>query len=198
LVSQANAEYRYFFFHCFFYIAYVISGLLAKPDWPQVFRQMAAPSGNWNLPYTVMLVGLVGTTIAPWMQFYLQSSIVEKGITREEYKHIQLDVVVGCILAPVIAFFIVVACAATLFQAGVHVESAQDAAVALRPLAGPYASWLFAFGLFNASIFASAKDIGGTTTLSSSDSFKSRSSISSGMCNPLSRSVNVTVILANY
>src|SRR3989338_8562291 len=86
---------------CFFYIAYVISGLLAKPDWPQVFRQMAAPSGNWNLPYTVMLVGLVGTTIAPWMQFYLQSSIVEKGITREEYKHIQLDVVVGCILAPV-------------------------------------------------------------------------------------------------
>ncbi|OGX43097.1 MAG: Mn transporter [Omnitrophica WOR_2 bacterium RIFCSPLOWO2_12_FULL_50_9] len=141
---------------CFFYIAYVISGLLAKPDWPQVFRQMAAPSGNWNLPYTVMLVGLVGTTIAPWMQFYLQSSIVEKGITREEYKHIQLDVVVGCILAPVIAFFIVVACAATLFQAGVHVESAQDAAVAMRPLAGPYASWLFAFGLFNASIFAAS------------------------------------------
>ncbi len=141
---------------CFFYIAYVISGFLAKPDWPEVFRQMAAPSWNWSLPYTVMLVGLVGTTIAPWMQFYLQSSIVEKGITTEEYKHIQLDVVVGCIIAPIIAFFIVVACAATLFHSGVPVDSAGDAAVALWPLAGPYASWLFAFGLFNASIFAAS------------------------------------------
>jgi len=114
------------------------------------------PRFQWDLSYTVMLVGLVGTTVAPWMQFYLQSSIVEKGVTIEEYKHIRLDVVGGCIIAPVVAFFIVVACAATLFKEGIVVESAQSAALALEPLAGKYATWLFSFGLFNASIFAAS------------------------------------------
>lgn len=141
---------------CFFYIAYVISGFIAKPDWSEVARQTLAPTIDWNLAYVVMLVGIIGTTIAPWMQFYLQSSIVEKGVTIEDYKHIRLDVVGGCIIAPVVAFFIVVACAATLFQSGIMVESAQDAALALEPLAGRHATWLFAFGLFNASIFAAS------------------------------------------
>jgi len=147
---------KIFLFACFFYIAYVISGFIAKPDWSEVFKQTIAPEFSWNLDYTVMLVGLIGTTIAPWMQFYLQSSIVEKGVTIEEYRHLRLDVVGGCIIAPVIAFFIVVACAATLFEAGVMIESAQEAALALRPLAGNYATWLFSFGLFNASIFAAS------------------------------------------
>lgn len=147
---------KVFLFACFFYIAYVISGFVAKPDWGDVLTNTVSPSFDWNLAYIVMLVGLVGTTIAPWMQFYLQSSIVEKGVTVEEYKMLRLDVGVGCVLAPVIAFFIVIACAATLFQAGIRIESAQDAAVALKPLAGGYATTLFAFGLFNASIFAAS------------------------------------------
>ncbi|MBU4334793.1 MAG: Nramp family divalent metal transporter [Candidatus Omnitrophica bacterium] len=147
---------KIFLFACLFYVAYIVSGFMAKPHWNDVFRQTISPSFNWNLDYTVMLVGLVGTTIAPWMQFYLQSSIVEKGVTIEEYRHLRIDVIAGCIIAPIIAFFIVVACAATMFQSGITIESAQDAALALRPLAGNYASLLFAFGLFNASIFAAS------------------------------------------
>lgn len=147
---------KIFLFACLFYISYVISGFLARPDWGHVLEQTVRPEINWSLGYTVMLVGLVGTTIAPWMQFYLQSSIVEKGVTIEEYQHLRLDVVGGCIIAPVVAFFIVVACAATMFQAGVPVESAKDAALALKPLAGEYASILFSFGLFIASIFAAS------------------------------------------
>ena len=147
---------RVFLGACLFYIAYVISGILAKPDWGVVLQQTGTPQFHFDVHYTIMLVGIVGTTIAPWMQFYMQSSIVEKGITVEKYKHLKLDVVSGCILAPLVAFFIVVACAATLFQAGVRVETAQDAAIALQPLAGDYASWLFAFGLFTASLFAAS------------------------------------------
>jgi Mn2+/Fe2+ NRAMP family transporter len=147
---------KIFLFACFFYIAYVISGFIAKPEWSDVFRQTIAPKIDFDLKYSIMLVGIIGTTIAPWMQFYLQSSIVEKGITVEDYKHVRLDVVGGCVLAPIVAFFIVVACAATLFQEGIQIETAKDAALALRPLAGNYATWLFAFGLFNASIFAAS------------------------------------------
>lgn len=147
---------KVFLFACFFYIAYVISGFMAHPRWEDVINQTVAPRINWSSDYMVMLVGLVGTTIAPWMQFYLQSSVVEKGIRVEDYKHLKLDVVSGCIIAPFVGFFIVVACAATLFKAGISVQSAQDAALALKPLAGDYAAWLFSFGLFNASIFAAA------------------------------------------
>jgi len=141
-------------FACLFYVAYLFSGFMAKPDWGEVVKQSVWPEVQWNFPYTVMLVGLVGTTIAPWMQFYLQSSIVEKGVTVEEYKLLRLDVIIGCIIAPIVAFFIVLACAATLHKHGIVIHSAEDAAVALRPFAGSYASLLFAFGLFNASIFA--------------------------------------------
>jgi len=147
---------KVFLFACLFYVAYVISGFVAKPDWGDVLSQTIRPQFTWDFKYTVMLVGLVGTTIAPWMQFYLQSSIVEKGVTVEEYKHLKLDVVGGCVIAPIVAFFIVVACAATMYHAGVTIESAKDAALALKPLAGKHATWLFAFGLFNASIFAAS------------------------------------------
>ncbi|MDP8264725.1 MAG: Nramp family divalent metal transporter [Candidatus Aceula lacicola] len=141
---------------CLFYVTYVFSGFIAKPEWTEVFRQTIKPEITFDFKYSVMLVGIIGTTIAPWMQFYLQSSIVDKGISVEEYKHVRMDVVGGSILAPVVAFFIVVACAATLFKAGVNIESAKDAAMALEPLAGKNAKWLFAFGLFNASIFAAS------------------------------------------
>lgn len=147
---------KVFLFACLFYFAYVISGIMAHPDWHEAIKQTLHPQIDWNVAYLVMLVGLVGTTIAPWMQFYLQASVVEKGVTPEQYKHLKLDVVSGCIIAPIVAFFIVVACAATLFQQGVVVETAKDAALALKPLAGEYATFLFSFGLFNASIFAAA------------------------------------------
>lgn len=147
---------KIFLVACFFYVAYVISGFLAHPDWGNVLKQTVIPQFSLNLHYALMLVGIIGTTIAPWMQFYLQSSIVEKGTSIEEYRLVRLDVISGCIVAPLVAFFIVIACAATLFQAGVRIETASDAAVALRPLAGDYASWLFAFGLFNASLFAAS------------------------------------------
>src|SRR5437870_5644669 len=104
-----------------------------------------------------MFIGVVGTTIAPWMQFYLQSSIVEKGVTRRQYKASQIDVVAGCVFTDVVAWFIIVACAATLYLHGQHdIRDAADAAQALRPLAGNYAYILFAMGLFNASLFAAS------------------------------------------
>jgi len=103
-----------------------------------------------------MLVGMVGTTIAPWMQFYQQAAIVEKGVRPEDYKYSRIDVISGCIFTDVVAFFIIVACAATLHASGVAVETAADAAQALRPLAGSYCALLFAFGLFNASIFSAS------------------------------------------
>jgi Mn2+/Fe2+ NRAMP family transporter len=104
-----------------------------------------------------MLIAVIGTTIAPWMQFYLQASIVEKGVTAREYKTSRLDVILGCFFTDIVAWFIIVACAATLYATGnTDIGSAADAARALRPLAGNYAFLLFGAGLFNASIFAAS------------------------------------------
>jgi NRAMP (natural resistance-associated macrophage protein)-like metal ion transporter len=143
-----------------FYVCYIIAGLLAHPDWKSaVIATVSRPSpgGIRNYSYLFMVVGLVGTTIAPWMQFYLQASIVEKGITVRQYRTSRWDVMLGCIFTDVVAWFIIVACAATLFAAGrTQIDSAADAAQALRPLAGEYAYLLFAAGLFNASLFAAS------------------------------------------
>ncbi len=147
---------KIFLIACLFYVTYIVSGFIARPEWSEVFHQTVMPQADFDFKYSVMLVAIIGTTIAPWMQFYLQSSIVDKGVSVDEYKHVRLDVIGGSIIAPVVAFFIVVACAATLFKAGVTIETAKDAAMALEPLAGKNAKWLFAFGLFNASIFAAS------------------------------------------
>jgi NRAMP (natural resistance-associated macrophage protein)-like metal ion transporter len=147
---------KVFLVACVFYVAYPISALLSHPDWGTVAKQTLTPTFEMNGGYVAMLIGVVGTTIAPWMQFYLQSAVVEKGIKPEHYRHSRLDVVVGCIITDVVAFFIIAACAATIFKAGVKVETADQAAQALAPLAGRYASWLFAFGLYNASFFAAS------------------------------------------
>ena len=147
---------KVFLMACFFYIAYLISGMMSKPDWHEVISQTFMPKVHFDLGYFVMLVGLVGTTIAPWMQFYQQSSTVEKGMSPEDYKWVRLDCIVGCVVAPVVAGFIVIACAATMFQAGVQVDTAKDAAMALQPFAGIYATWLFAAGLLIASLFAAS------------------------------------------
>jgi NRAMP (natural resistance-associated macrophage protein)-like metal ion transporter len=143
-----------------FYVAYIVSGVLAHPDWnAAALSTVTRPesAGFRDYGYVSMVVGLTGTTIAPWMQFYLQASIVEKGVTARQYNASRLDVIVGCIFAAVVAWFIVVACAATLHSAGKYgIETGADAAQALRPLAGEYAYLLFAAGLFNASLFAAS------------------------------------------
>jgi Mn2+/Fe2+ NRAMP family transporter len=156
LRGSARVVERIFLVACTFYVAYVIAGVLAKPDWHEVAQGTLKPTLDLTGPALTMVVTLVGTTIAPWMQFYLQSAIVEKGVQIEDYRLSRLDVVVGCIVTDVVAFFIVLACGATIFRSGGHIESAADAAVALRPLAGKWASSLFAFGLFNASLFAAS------------------------------------------
>jgi NRAMP (natural resistance-associated macrophage protein)-like metal ion transporter len=147
---------KFFLVACLFYLAYPVSLGFSNPDWGEVARASFVPTVRWDPGYVGMLVGMVGTTIAPWMQFYLQSAVVEKGIKIEHYRYSRLDVIAGCVVTDLVAFAIVVACAATLFKSGVKVETADQAALALAPLAGKYASWLFAFGLFNASFFAAA------------------------------------------
>src|SRR5579885_219035 len=141
---------------CVFYLAYVGSGLLAVRSWATVAERSFDPRVPVNAAYLTMLVRSVGPTIAPWMQFYQQSAIVEKGVRAEDYPYSRLDVVGGCVFTDVVAFFIVVACAATLHAQGIPIDTAADAAQALRPLAGAYCAALFAFGLFNASVFSAA------------------------------------------
>jgi NRAMP (natural resistance-associated macrophage protein)-like metal ion transporter len=142
------------------YIAYIFTGVLSQPNWHEALRAtVTLPHRSvWHdKSYIYMVIGVVGTTIAPWMQFYLQSSVVEKGIAVKDYPASRLDVIVGCFFTDLIAWFIVVACAATLYVHGMGaIQTAADAAEAMRPLAGDYAFILFAFGLFNASIFAAS------------------------------------------
>ncbi len=143
-----------------FYIAYIIAGVLSRPDWHQALVETVKlpPRHVWrNSTYVYMVVGVIGTTITPWMQFYLQSSIVEKGIAVRQYNNSRWDVIVGSIFTDIVAWFIVVACAATLFTHGIrNIVDASDAAGAMKPLAGDYAFILFAAGLFNASLFAAS------------------------------------------
>ena len=139
------------------YFTYIASALYAHPDWHAAIRDTFVPVVSKRSDYLVMVVGLVGTTITPWMQFYLQASIVEKGIGKKEYGLSRWDVVLGCIVTDVVAFFIVVACAATLYVTGQHdIGDAAQAAVALRPLAGQFAALLFAVGLVNAALLSAA------------------------------------------
>ncbi len=138
------------------YLSYVISGFMSKPDWMAVFQASVTPTFHLDAGYVIIFVTIIGTTIAPWMQFYQQSSIVDKGIKVEDYNFEKVDVVVGSIFAVVVAAFIMVACAATLYQTGARIEGAKDAAVALGPLAGENATILFGLGLLNASLFSAA------------------------------------------
>lgn len=158
--GQYKSVEKIFLGASFFYITYIAAGLLAKPAWldAMVATIKVPPRSAWfQEGYVYMVIGLVGTTIAPWMQFYLQSSIVEKGITRRQLRASRIDVITGCIFTDVVAWFIIVACAATLYIHGYRtVSRPEDAAQALRPLAGQYAYILFAMGLFNASLFAAS------------------------------------------
>ena len=147
---------RVFFVACFFYIAYIISGFLAHPDWKEAVHMTLVPHVRWTGDSLYMIVGIVGTTIAPWMQFYQQASVVEKGIPLKHYKYARLDTIVGAVAVTIVCYFIVVACAATLHREGISIETAGDAAAALKPAAGRYCAGLFAFGLMVASLFGAA------------------------------------------
>jgi Mn2+/Fe2+ NRAMP family transporter len=138
------------------YLAYVASGLMANPDMAEVGKALVTPSFHLDVGYVTIFVTIIGTTIAPWMQFYQQSSIVDKGIQIKDYVYERVDVVVGSLFAVFVASFITIACAATIFKSGMNIETAKDAALALGPLAGKYASTLFALGLLNASLFSAA------------------------------------------
>ena len=136
------------------FLGYIVSALLAKPDWSAVAVGLVKPSFSFEYAYLFTFVAVVGTTISPYMQVYVQSSVVEKGVTPEDYGRTRLDVWIGTVLAILVVFFIVVSTAATLHKHGLHIESAGDAARALEPFAGPYAEKLFAIGLFGASMLA--------------------------------------------
>jgi len=145
---------KVFLVACCLYVTYIISGILLKPDWKEAAVYSVKPILMFDTDYIAMLIAMVGTSIAPWMQFYLQSAIVEKGITAKEYVQSRIEVIVGCILTDVVAFFIIVSCAGAIWAHGPKdIENAADAAVALKPF-GNYAYLLFSAGLFNASFFA--------------------------------------------
>ena len=139
-------------FACLLYFGYVISGLMAKPEWVPVLKSTFVPEIRWDSQYIMLSIAIIGTTITPWMQFYLQSSIAEKGIKKEQYKASRLDVIIGCSITDIISFFIIVTCGTLLFPNGIRINEASEAAVALKPLAGDYAYLIFSLCLANASL----------------------------------------------
>jgi len=158
LVVKGNYKIseKVFLLFSVFLLSYVVSAIMAKPHWGEIGTALVTPTLQWDGEYLATVLGLVGTTVAPWMQFYMQSSVIEKGIKIGDYKFTVWDVVLGCVATILVAFFIIVSCAATLHVNGVHIHEAKDAAMALGPLAGALASEVFAFGLFVASVFSAA------------------------------------------
>jgi Mn2+/Fe2+ NRAMP family transporter len=158
LIIRANYKTveRVFLIASAIYLSYIASGVLAHPNWGEVSHSLVTPNFQLNTVYVTIFVTIIGTTIAPWMQFYQQASIVDKGLKVSDYRYERIDVVVGSIFAVLVASFIMIACAGTLYQNRITIATAGDAAVALGPLAGKYASVLFAMGLLNASMFSAA------------------------------------------
>ncbi len=147
---------KVFLYACLFYVTYLVAGFLSRPDWGSIGRSLVVPNIDLTPESLGMIIGLVGTTIAPWMQFYLQASIVEKNVALKDYKFARMDVIVGSFVVTLVAAFIVLTCATTLFRENIRIETAADAALALKPLAGKYTAYLFSFGLLNASLFAAS------------------------------------------
>jgi NRAMP (natural resistance-associated macrophage protein)-like metal ion transporter len=153
---------RVFFGFCFVYLSYVVSAIMIHPNWNDVLHQMVFPHISASKAYVLMIIAVIGTTISPWMQFYIQAAVVDKGVREEQLTASRIDVISGAIFTDVIAFFIIVACAATIYIHNLHaahpiqVNDASDVAVALQPLVGKFASLLFAIGLLNAAIFTAS------------------------------------------
>lgn len=167
MVTRGNYKVveKVFFAFCVVYLAYIVSGFLVHPPWPEVLRQTVWPHFVPTQAYLLTAIGVIGTTISPWMQFYIQSAIVEKGVRIKDYPFSRIDVISGAIITDVIAYFIIVACAATIFVANqqlapgaapLDARNAGDVATALAPLAGKYAALLFALGLLNAAVFTAS------------------------------------------
>jgi Mn2+/Fe2+ NRAMP family transporter len=157
LKSDYKRVEKIFILGCSVFLTYIVSGFIIGPDWKEVAVNIIRPDfksiTSKDLP---IMVGLLGTSITPWMQFYIQSAVVEKGISTKHLLHSKIDVIAGCTLMLIVTFFIIICCAATIHLAGVNISSAGEAAMALKPLAGNYSSMLFGIGLFNASFFAAA------------------------------------------
>lgn len=147
---------KIFLFASAFYLVYIISAILAKPDWGAGVKSLVIPTFRYDKAYLLTAIAVIGTTITPWGQFFIQDYVVDKKLTKRDLKIERWDVFTGAFLTNFISFFIIIACAATIFAAGKSITDAKDAAIALQPLAGQFASALFAFGLFNASIFGAA------------------------------------------
>lgn len=145
---------RIFLVFSAFLLVYVVSAIIGKPHWTEIGHSMIKPDIQYNKDYLVIVIGIIGTTIAPWMQFYMQSAVIEKGLKITEYKFTLWDVIIGSLITVIVAFFIIVACASTLHENNIVINEAKDAAMALKPIAGNLASVTFAFGLFIASIFS--------------------------------------------
>jgi len=156
LVTKGNYKTteRIFLLFSVCLLSYIVSAVLAKPHWGEIGAALVRPTMQFREDYLEMVLGIIGTTIAPWMQFYMQSAVIERGTQDKEYPYALADVILGCLATVVVAFFIIVSCAATLHENGVVIEEAKDAALALKPFAGAFASEVFAFGLFVASIFS--------------------------------------------
>ena len=154
LVTKGSYRFveKILLFACLLYFGYVISGLMSKPDWTPVLKSAVIPQMKWDSEYIMLSIAIIGTTITPWMQFYLQSSIAEKGIKKEDYAASRLDVVIGCFITDIISFFVIVTCGTLLFPNGIRINEAAEAALALKPLAGQYAYLTFAICLANASL----------------------------------------------
>ena len=145
---------RVFLIFSAFLLVYVVSAIIGKPHWHEIGQAMIKPDIQYNKEYLAIVIGIIGTTIAPWMQFYMQSAVIEKGLKITDYKYTLWDVIIGSVITVVVAFFIIIACASTLHVQHVEINEAKDAALALGPLAGKFSGAIFAFGLFIASIFS--------------------------------------------
>lgn len=151
-----NKVEKVFLLFTFVFFGYIISAFMAKPDWGNVFKSMGTPTVTLETGFLLTFIGMIGTTITPYMQFFLQSSIVDKKLSIKDYKYEKLDVYLGAFWGDAVSFFIIVCTAATLYKAGITIETAQQAATALKPFAGQYAFILFGAGLFGASVLAAA------------------------------------------
>ena len=158
LVSHGsyNKVEKIFLMFSFAFFSYIISAIIIKPDWPVVLKSIVTPSIEMNSAYLLTFIGLIGTTISPYMQFYLQAAIVDKNLSLKDYKYERLDVYLGAVWGAIISFFVIVVTAATLHKAGIEANSVSSIALALKPLAGEYAFILFGAGLFGASVLACA------------------------------------------
>lgn len=158
LVVKGNYSFaeRIFLVFSVALLSYIVSALMGKPHWSEIGTSIVHPSVSTNFNYVSTVVGIVGTTIAPWMQFYMQSAVIEKELKIRDYKYTLIDILVGCLATVVVAFFIIVATGSTLYHNGhgTAINDAKDAAIALKPMAGEFASQIFAFGLYIASIFS--------------------------------------------